>query len=103
MPIFFLSSRIPELREYSPEERAELLELAMESIPISLGGLLSVAAVMVPIVIPLVALAAAGHTWASWLFLFAGPIVLHFWWINYSSKRIREIIQERKNTCQFKE
>ncbi len=94
MGLYWFPSRLPELKDVPRHLQEEIVEEALYSIPISLSGLLSSAAVAIPLVIVAAALIASDFgPWSKGFFYLAALPLVWVWWLNTARSRIRELAQ----------
>jgi hypothetical protein len=94
MRIYWLPSRLPELKHLPKEVQEEIVEAALYSIPITSQGLLSFACVVFPVVFAGLALAINFGLWIKYLYLLVCIPFVWVWHLNVARPRIRELVKE---------
>jgi Flp pilus assembly protein TadB len=96
MAIYCLPSQVPELKRIPKEMQDEIVEAALNSIPISSWHLFTFAAVMFPVCATCLFLAITfgPSVWINYLFFLVGVPVVWIWWLNVARRRIRELVDD---------
>lgn len=95
MPLYLFSSQIQELKHLPSQEREEVVEAAVFSLPITLKGLLTFSGVIMPITAVALALSLILGRWIAYAYLPVACFVIWVVFLNLAQERIRELVRMR--------
>lgn len=93
MPLYLFSSQTPELKHLPSEEREEIVEAAVFSLPITVRGLLTFAGIVLPMTAVAFTLSFALGRWVAYAYLPVGCFVIWAVILNLAQERIRELVR----------
>jgi hypothetical protein len=76
MPLYLFSSQIPELKHLPSQEREEIVEAAVFSLPITLRGVLTFAGIVMPMTALAFGLSLVLGRWVAYAYLPIGCFVI---------------------------
>ncbi len=94
MPLYLTSKQIPELKNLAWEQRQEIVEASIYSLPITCKNLLVVGGVMMPLVTLGAILCVLLGQWAKYVWLPLAALVLNEVFLNLAAPRIREFVEQ---------
>jgi hypothetical protein len=93
MPLYLFSSQMPEVKHLSSDERDEIVEAAVFSVPITVRGLLTFAGAVMPLTAVAFALSLVLGGWVVCAYLPVGCFVISVVFLNLAQGRIRELVK----------
>jgi hypothetical protein len=96
LPLYLFSSQMPELEHLPSPEREEIVEAAVFSLPITLRGLLTFAAVIMPMTAVAFAISLVLGRWVGFALLPIGCFVIWVVFLNLAQERIAPLVARRK-------
>ena len=95
MPLYLLSSQMPELKPLPNLEREEIVQAAVFSLPVTLRGLLTFAGVVFPMTGVALWLSLVLGRWVAYAYLPAGCFVIWVVFLSLPHGRIGGVVRAR--------
>ena len=94
MQLYLTSKQIPDLKDLAWEQRQEIVEAAIYSLPITCKNLLVVGGVMMPLTALAVILCMLLGQWVKYVWLPLAALVLNEVFLNLAVPRIRDLLTD---------